>query len=157
MKLNYEHLVGRAYIPGRVHCWSLVRDLYKDNFGIEYQNYSIPVNWDSNSLNLIELSWENEGVFKVENWDIRKLQPADILCLAIRSANPNHLAVYLGGGDLIHHPYAQLSRVEPMRDFWRMSTCYVLRHPDVPAFEPEFPTISIKDLARARYHPQTEA
>jgi cell wall-associated NlpC family hydrolase len=94
---------------------------------------------------------------KVENWSIRKLRPGDILCVAVRSANPNHLAVYVGGGNLIHHPFGQISRVEPMRDFWRMGTCYVLRHPQVPDLTVQRPKISIMELADGRYDVKAQA
>jgi cell wall-associated NlpC family hydrolase len=77
--------------------------------------------------------------------------------VAIRASNPNHFAVYVGENKLIHHPLLQLSREEPWRDFWRMTTCYVLRHPAVPVLTSALPETTIKDLVSARYSPQAEA
>lgn len=154
MQLQYEHLLGRAYEPGRVHCYTLVRDFYRDNFGFELGNYSIPNDWDPDKLNLIDIIREKEGFNKVPDWELGKLHPGDIMCAAVGSQNPSHLLVYLGDNKLVHHPLMKLSEVSPMRSFWRSSTCFVARHPDVPDLTPERPTVSILELARARYSVQ---
>jgi cell wall-associated NlpC family hydrolase len=157
MKLEYEHLLGRPYVPGEVHCYKLLRDFYRDNFGIEAGNYALPNDWNADELNLIEMIWEREGMIKVEDWTIRNLRPGDVLCLAVNSKNPNHFAIYVGGNKLIHHAFGKFSCEETMRDFWRMATCFVLRHPAVPDLTPALPSSTLKDMADARYHPQAEA
>ena len=157
MDLQYEHLLGRAYEPDRMTCYTLVRDFFLDNFGIALPQFSIPADWNADTLNLIEMIYEGTGFEKVEDWSIRTLRPADVLCVAVRSGNPNHFVINVGGNRLIHHPFNQMSCSEPMRDFWRMSTCFVLRHPAVPDLTPALPTVNIMDLARARYDLQPEA
>lgn len=149
--LNYTHLEGRAYIPGSVHCYQLVRDLYRDNFGIELRNYAIPTDWNGGPLKLIDWAWEREGFYKVADWQSRGLQPGDLLAMSIRTKTPNHLGVYMGEDVVFHHPYGQPAKAERMRNFWRMVTCYVLRHPDVPNLTQAQPNISIKELASGRY------
>lgn len=155
-RVEYAHLEGRPYVPGRVHCYALMRDLYRDNFGIELRDYAIPRDWNSNQLNLIELIHEREGFFKVPDWSIKTLRPGDVLCIAIHSRNPNHFAAFVGENLILHHPRDQLSRTEMLRDFWRMTTCYVLRHPAVPDLTPSHPETSIQELISARYRPQAE-
>lgn len=157
MELTYEHLLGRQYVPGKVHCLKLVRDFYRDNFGIEIQDYAIPHDWDSNKLNLIEIVHEREGFEKVEDWSIKSLRPGDLLCVAVNASNANHFLINVGGNQLLHHPLHQLSRVDPMRNFWRMSTCFVLRHPDVPDLTPQKSDTTIQELLDARYRLQAEA
>lgn len=157
MELRYDHLLGREYKAGIVHCYSLVRDFYRDNFGICAGDYAIPADHDASELNLVELLFEREGMVKVEGWDLKSLRPGDVLCTAIRSSNPNHLVVYVGDNTVIHHMYGRTSCAEPLRDFWRMVTCYVLRHPDVPDLRPALPQTSIMELARARYFPEAQA
>lgn len=158
MELTFEHLLGRPYDPiSGFHCYRLVRDFYRDNFGIEMTDYAIPNDWDANHLDLIGMIHEREGFEKVEGWTLKKLRPADLLCVAVAASNANHFMVNVGGNQLVHHPLAQLSRVDPMRDFWRMSTLYVLRHPAVPDLTPVLPATSIMELANARYRPQAAA
>lgn len=70
--------------------------------------------------------------------------------MAIGASSANHLAVYVGDNLLAHHLFGQLSRAEPMREFWRRSTVYVLRHPAVPDLRPELTPVTIQDLVDAR-------
>ena len=149
--IDYQHLLGRQYIPGRVHCYALVRAFFADILDIQLSDYVIPHDWDADRLNLIEKIYPREGFAKVEDWNPATLRPADVLCVAVGSANPNHFVINPGDGNLLHHPLNQLSRVEPMRDFWRKQTCYVLRHPDVPDLRPAQPNVEIMELNRARY------
>lgn len=155
MELAYEHLLGRPYDAARgFHCYRLVRDFFRDNFSIELGDYAIPHDWNSDDLNLIEKIHQREGIPKVEEWSLRTLRPADVLCIAHRASNANHFVINLGGNLVLHHPLAQMSRTEPMRDYFRMSTCYVLRHPDVPDLTPVTTRVTIQELADARYNPQ---
>lgn len=156
MELKYDHLLGREYIPGSVHCYALVREFYRDNFDIALNDYPLPVDWDADALDLIGLIHEREGFFKVEDWTLKTLQPGDLMCVAVGSTNANHFVIYIGNNHLLHHPLSQKSRVEPMRDFWRKQTCFVLRRPDVPNLTPPLPDIDILDLINERYRPQPE-
>jgi cell wall-associated NlpC family hydrolase len=151
VELAFKHLCGRAYVPGEVHCYSLVRDFFHDNFGLSLANYAVPHDWNADKLDLINKIYEREGFEKVENWSLKTLRPADVLCVAFRAHNANHLVINVGGNQILHHPVAQLSRTDPFKDFWRMSTCYVLRHPEVPDLTPTKPDTTIQELIDARY------
>lgn len=148
--LKVEHLVGRPYIHGVDHCYKLVRDFYLDNFGIVMGNWAMPSDWKADELNLIEMIYEREGFFKVEDWSIKNLHPGDLLCMAVRSSNPNHFAINIGGNEVLHHPLAQMSTIVPLRDYFRMSTCFVLRHLDVPDLRPVGEVKTIQELVDAR-------
>lgn len=153
MTIQFDQLLGRPYVPGVCHCFKLVRDFYALNFGIEIGDYAIPMDWNANELNLIEMIHEREGFEKVADWSLKTLRPGDVLAVAVRSRNPNHFCIYVGGNEILHHPLDELSRVETLRDFWRMATCYVLRHPQVPDLTEPLPSTSIEELLRARYSP----
>jgi cell wall-associated NlpC family hydrolase len=155
--LTYDHLEGLTYVPGVEHCWKLVRRFYRDNFEIELGDYPIPNDWDSDKLNLIEMIYEREGFHKVDDWSIKTLRPGDLLCVAMRRSNPNHFVIYVGENKILHHPLMQFSRTETLRDFWRQTTCFVLRHKDVPDLTAILPSTTIQELADARYRPQAEA
>jgi cell wall-associated NlpC family hydrolase len=157
VQLVFDHLLGRPYVDGENHCYKLARDFFRDNFDLELGDYVIPTNWDARKLDLIGKIHEKEGFEKVPDWSIKSLRPGDVLCIAVRSNNANHLAIYVGNNEIIHHPLAQLSRVESIGDFYLMSTMYVLRHPAVPDLRPTGTTVTIQELLDARYRPQAAA
>ena len=158
MELTYEHLLGRPYnARNGFHCYRLVRDFFWDNFRIALNDYAIPHDWNADKLNLIEKIYEREGFVKLEEWTLKTLRPADVLCIAHRAGNANHFVINLGGNKLLHHPLGQMSRVDDMRDYFRMSTCYVVRHPDVPDLTPVKKDVSIQELLNERYRVQAEA
>src|SRR3546814_13788378 len=85
----------------------------------------------------------------ITTWRAKDLRPGDVLCMAIGEGNPNHMALYVGEGEILHHLTNRLSTREPYRDFWRTLTCYVLRHPDVPDLRPVYPDTTIAELLRS--------
>jgi cell wall-associated NlpC family hydrolase len=152
--MKYEHLVGRPFTGiGRDDCLKLMRDVYRDNFGIEISDYARPHDWSSDTLDLMRLCYRRERFEMITDWRPTDLRPGDLLCMAIGSSNANHFAVYLGDDQIIHHLYGRMSSVEVFRDFYRNSICYVLRHPDVPNLTPVYPDVDIASLLRARNNP----
>lgn len=154
--LKYEHLVGREFEVNRSDCFTLFRDLYKENFGIEIKDYSRPIDWNADKLDLLRLCPPREGFEIISDWRISDLRPGDVLCLAVGSSNANHFAIYVGDNKIIHHLNGRRSTEETLRDFWRMATCYVLRHPSVPDLRPHLPNTTIEELLRDRYRLQAE-
>lgn len=155
MTLKYDHLEGRSFIPGVRDCFEHVRDLYFDNFGIKITNYARPHDWSSDNEDLMRKLPEREGFQTITDWKINELRPADVLCVAIGESNPNHFAVYVGDNKITHHLLGRFSATEPYRDFWRNSTCFVLRHPEVPDLRPVLENKDLGSLLRERYRVQT--
>lgn len=151
MTLTYENLLSKKSIFGVQDCLTLFRDFYVQNFDIHIANYARPKDWDANALDLTRLFFEDEGFEMITDWNIKMLRPGDVLCMAIGAGNANHFAIYVGDGDIVHHPSGRMSTKEPLRDFWRVVTCYVLRHPSVPDLTPEHPNTSLEELLRARH------
>ncbi len=148
--IRYDHLIHRPFIWGKSDCLSLFRDFYRDNFGIEIRNYARPTDWSSDKLDLMRLCYEREGFEMVTDWKVKDLRPGDVLCMAIGEENANHFAIYAGDDKIVHHLYGRVSSEEVFRDFYRNTTCYLLRHPDVPDLRPVYPDVDIGSLIRAR-------
>lgn len=149
--LKYDHLLGKRFTGvGQQDCYAMVRDFFKENFQIELENYARPNDWNADDLNLIEMIYEKTGFEKITNWKPKDLRPGDVLVMAINERNPNHLATYVGDSEIIHHLYGRFSSKEELRDFWFNSTCFLLRHPDVPDLRPIYPDVDILDIIRAR-------
>lgn len=150
MKLEYSNLIGKPWEPNKSDCFSINIDFFAQNFGIKIPNFARPNDWDADKLNLIEILYKQTGFIKLApNWE--ELRPADVLATAVGSVNPNHLVIYLGNNEILHHKYGVNSCVETMRPIWRMITGYILRHPDVPDLRPVYSDITIEELLRARY------
>lgn len=155
MTLQYDHLVDQDFVFGTHDCLSLFRDFYKTNFNIHIRNYARPQNWSSDKLDLMRLCYEREGFDLISDWKLKDLRPGDVLCMAIGESNPNHFAIYIGEGEMIHHLAGRRSSKETLRDFWRSSTCYILRHPDVPDLRPVYPDVDLRSLIDARNNAAT--
>lgn len=149
--IEFEHLVGVPYLPGVADCYEIGRDFFRDNFGIELTAYARPHDWKSDNDDLIRKLYEREGFEMIVDWKFDDLRPADVLAVAIGQSNPNHFVIYVGDNQILHHLYGRFSSVDPYRDFYRNSTCFLLRHPDVPDLRPNLRTTTIADLLNERH------
>lgn len=150
--MKYEHLVGLPFVWGRQDCFELARRFYADNFDIQIRDYARPSDWDSDHIDLLRHAPLREGFELITNWAPQSLRPGDSFCMAIGSSNANHIAVYLGDNQFIHHLTNRNSTVEEFRDFWVSRITYILRHPGVPDLRVSKPETSISEILSERYH-----
>lgn len=144
--LKDSHLEGREFIHGTEDCYSLVRDFFRDNFGIELTNYARPDDWWAKGLNLYMDHFHNEGFRLVDN--PKDLQIADVFLCAVRSPVANHAAVYVGEGHILHHFIGRRSNKELYKGIWRNTTVACIRHKDLFGFKWPSATIDIMDDPR---------
>lgn len=148
--LKYKNLLGFPWEINNRDCFTLTQGFFDQNFGIKIPDVARPNNWNADRLDLIGKVYPRTGFQKVTDmWD--DLRPCDVLACSVQSSNPNHLAIYIGNNELLHHRLGVNSCVETLRPFWRMTTGYILRHPDVPDLRPTLPDGNIEDLLRARF------
>lgn len=154
MTPDYQHLIGRSFLWGVRDCYALLRDFYRDAFGIELTDYARPTDWSAENNSMIRKLYERDGFEMLANWKPKDLRPGDVLCMAIGETEPNHLAIYVGDNMVIQHLYGRLSSADTFRDFFRNTTCFVVRHPDVPDLRPVHTDTDIGSLLRDRYQVQ---
>jgi cell wall-associated NlpC family hydrolase len=155
--LKFEHLQGIDFTGiGQRDCYELCRDFFRDNFEIELKPYARPHDWQSDEIDLIRMLHDDINFDIITDWRIKDLRPADVLAMSINEGNPNHLAINLGDGNILHHLYGRKSRIEPLHGFWRNHTSFILRHRDVPDLRPVLPDVDYMELLRARNSPPTE-
>ena len=104
-------LKGRPWVWGVTDCWSLVRDFYKEEKGIELLDYERPVTpQEFNDVPLFERYAERTGFKELDPNET--LKNSDILLMSIMYNTLNHVAIFLDG-DVLHHLTDRLSCKEP--------------------------------------------
>lgn len=117
-------LIGRPYAFGLLDCWSLVRDHFVQELGIDLPDFERRDRFWERGENLF-LDHALSAGFQPAPGELR---PNDVLMMAIRSNLPNHCAVYLGDQTILHHRTGRLSGRELYGGFWPKATTHTFRH-----------------------------
>jgi proteasome lid subunit RPN8/RPN11 len=120
-------LVGRQFAHGVLDCYTLIRDFYKRELGVELADHDREDGWWDKGQSLYMDLHEQTGFVEAQGEPKR----GDMIVMAIRSKVPNHGAVYLGDGLMLHHLYNRLSSREIYGGYWLEKTCRVFRHKDM--------------------------
>jgi proteasome lid subunit RPN8/RPN11 len=97
-------LEGRVFVHGAIDCYTLIRDYYRQERGIELLDFYRQDDW-----------WHKGGNLYVENFAkagfVETSTPSngDVVIMAIGSPTPCHGAIWLDGDILLHHLYGRLS------------------------------------------------
>jgi proteasome lid subunit RPN8/RPN11 len=122
-------LVGREFHHGVLDCYTLVRDFYAREMGIELPDFARPDGWwDDGYSRLYMDNFRVAGCEPVP--DGAPLQLGDIILMQIRSKNdtPNHAGVYVGDGQMLHHMYGRLSSRDVYGGYYQERTRLIVRH-----------------------------
>lgn len=108
-------LVGRTWSHGVLDCYAIIRDWYKQELFIELPDFDRSDEWWKNGQNLYL-----DNILKVgfKPISIDDLQAGDVILMAIGSSVPNHGALYLGDGVILHHIQNRLSTREMFGGFY---------------------------------------
>lgn len=128
---GYAHLLGRAYDAGRHDCYGLVRDYYRDVYGVNLLNFARPEGWwNDPEMNLIDDLLEADGWERLGT-NTRQLKPGDGLVFSLIHGKANHVGVYVGNGMFIHHVWQRFSCEDALMEKWKSRLLAVVRHPEV--------------------------
>ena len=128
---QYQHLLGRKYVDGKQDCYGLLIAYAKDLHGLSLKNFARPTQfWMRKDFDLIsqmvqEDRWAQQGL------SVRNLQIGDALIFSINSSMANHIGVYVGNGQFLHHLYQRFSSVESLTNSWTSRLLMVVRHKDI--------------------------
>ena len=109
--------VGREFVHGVVDCYTLVRDWYAREYGIQLRDYQRRDQWWDHGENLYVENFSREGFHKIP---VEQVQPGDLILMNLVSPVPNHAAIYLGDCRVLHHVQGRLSS----RDVYTLGTSY---------------------------------
>lgn len=122
-------LVGRQFVHGVHDCYSVVRDWYRLERGIEIPDFERRDNWwEDGSSSLYLDNYKAAGFIDVSQ--SAALEVGDVLLMQIRSRNdvPNHAGIYLGSGIFLHHMHGRLSGRVLWGGMWAQCLRTVLRY-----------------------------
>lgn len=121
-------LVGRDWAHGVLDCWALCRDWYARERGALLPNPERRDGWWSDGVSDLysDTAMADAGFQKIAFADIAS---GDLILMQIRSDNlvPNHAAIYIGDGLIMHHLVGRLSSRDVYGGYWQEVTRSVWR------------------------------
>lgn len=141
--------VGRQFNLGKTDCYTLVRDYYLREFEIELPNVARPNDFWDHGLDLYSKHYAKAG-FTLLDVMPHEWKRGDVVLMAIMSSIPNHAAVIVEPGKILHHLYGRLSMIEPYRGIWRNTTTGVYRHKAVVLPEEGQDEVDIREVLSPR-------
>ncbi|HFF8938851.1 C40 family peptidase [Serratia marcescens] len=116
-------LLERPFVHGIWDCYAIVRDWYQLERGIALPDFTRTDGWWNRGENLYIAHYAEAGFVPASG----ELLVGDVIVMQVQAPEPNHAAVYLGDGIMIHHMYGQLSNRVSYGGYWQERTITVLR------------------------------
>lgn len=117
----------RPYAFGVLDCFSLVRDFYKRDMGIEIEDGPREEGFWRKGMNPFGEGWEERGFVRLTKRE--EPQVGDIFLIQTTDFGvPDHIAVYIGNDVILHHCHMKLSRRDIYGGYWQKHTTHHLRH-----------------------------
>ncbi len=121
-------LLGRQFVSGFHDCWSLVRDVYRSQFGIVLQNIPRDEDWYKSDPPSDLLSYERIIETGFVPIDYRDAREGDVILGKVgRAGVVNHCGLLIGNGLVLHQLEGRNSRKEPVGP-WMRFVRFVVRH-----------------------------
>lgn len=116
-------LIGRHWTYGVSDCYTLAKDYYKQH-GVELKDYVRNDLYELKKDSPFLKYFEENGFHRVDG----PPKVRDGLLMNVYSNQPNHCAVLVADGLILHHLQHRLSCREPFAGYWKRHTTVVLRH-----------------------------
>lgn len=120
-------LVGRPFCHGVLDCYSLLRDYYREQLGLELPDFERGERWWEKGGDLYRENFEAAGFRAIPSTPDPRPSEHDVILMRVASSVPNHAGVVSQGG-LLHHLQYRLSSRDVYGGWYRHRTTHVLRH-----------------------------
>jgi proteasome lid subunit RPN8/RPN11 len=135
-------LLGRPFHHGVLDCFTLVRDYYRRELGVELTDYDREDGWWNGPQDLYMQYYPALGFHQIDSAELRQ---GDMIVMQVRSEKANHAGIFLADGKLrtepdhhpvpgciLHHLYGRDSKRDLFGGYWRDSARLYLRHSSQP-------------------------
>lgn len=119
--------VGRPYHYGVIDCYTLFRDYYQRELGIELTNFFRAPDWWLKGSDMYNDHYPSSGFVEVTD-EPRK---HDVFLMQVFSPVINHAAIYIGDGMILQHCRDLLSSKDIMGGYWQRCVVKRIRHKDL--------------------------
>lgn len=118
-------LEGREFVYGWTDCYSLVRDWFLVMQGVRLPDFPRePKFWERKASPYLD-NYTRCGFREVS---LAEIQAGDVVLMRILAEVPNHAAIYVGEGRILHHLWGKLSACDLYNGSYQRVTTHVLRH-----------------------------
>jgi len=117
--------LGRPYVYGVHDCWALVRDWYVREWNLDIPDFPREPEFWLKGQNLFMDHLGEAGFVEVSEGDV---EAGDAFLIQVSSPVPNHVAIYLGDGTILHHCRNRLSSRDPWGGYWEKHASHRVRH-----------------------------
>lgn len=115
----------RSYVFGVHDCFSLVRDWYAGELGIELPHFNEERAAFRRGESVYLNNFEKAGFVDARNMPVLH---GDLFFIQVDSKVPNHSAIWLDGGRILHHVVNRVSATSPWSGYWAQAMTNHLRH-----------------------------
>jgi proteasome lid subunit RPN8/RPN11 len=120
-------LVGRTHCWGSLDCWTVVHDWYRRERGIVLMNVPRAKDFWKRGEDPLGQNWRAAGFRQLT--DDERLDVGDVLLMQTGdSMVPNHVALYIGDDQILHHAENRLSSRDVYGGWYKKHTVKVVRY-----------------------------
>lgn len=129
---KYKHVLEYPeYKLGVFDCYTVIRDVLKEAYGVVIPNYARPEHFYLPELDLFSKIATEDFFIERPTLDVKQFQAGDVLSFKVKSSTVNHVGIYLGNNLFIHQMYDSLPREDNLSIAWMRRLAAVHYHQDV--------------------------
>lgn len=120
-------LVGRVHSWGSLDCWTIVWDWYKREKGVELLNVPRTRDFWRDGTDILGSNYKKAGFRDLEEGE--ELEVGDVILMQTGdTVVPNHVALYIGDDQILHHAEGRLSSRDVYGGWYKKHTVKVVRY-----------------------------
>lgn len=120
-------LVGRVHCWGTLDCWTVVWDWYKRERGLELLNVPRSREFWKDGTDILGANYKKAGFRTLGEEE--PLEEGDVLLMQTGDSTvPNHVALYIGDDQILHHAEGRLSSRDVYGGWFKKHTVRAVRY-----------------------------
>jgi proteasome lid subunit RPN8/RPN11 len=112
-----EPLLGRVYISNVYDCMTLLRDYYRQEYGVKSSSYPRPADWQEWNPLFLQTSIHAAGFRTIDHNEPTRV--GDVLLMKLGSNYLNHIAIAISENELLQHLHGRLSGTDSIKKWER--------------------------------------